>query len=324
MFDLNLIEGVYNKFGNEIERIYNNRNEIIWDLDDGSNDYFWVYEVDNPKAMGAMGYICFKHANDGIELEQDAIMYSWDRKNWNYFTKYFGEIKAYGVVLNRLSKIYFKYTKSNFDDIRIVGGYLNMNSRLKLKCKIGGSLHKFVNDNYFLEGYNMFGAGELDDVNKVFFSGLDITDAQKLRLDYYEGNIPEYGYRGMFYNQYNLVYAPKTIGGYNTYINHYGCAQMFSYCQNLKFAPILNAGTLYDRSYEEMFFGCGQLNVIQCYAHNFNILAGEEENFDPFYVWGLGDSEYTRNGTFYKYKNVVLPGDPIPYGWDIHEIDMPN
>ena len=30
MFDLNLIGGVYNKFGNEIECIYNNRNEIIW------------------------------------------------------------------------------------------------------------------------------------------------------------------------------------------------------------------------------------------------------------------------------------------------------
>ena len=321
MFDLNLIEGVYNKFGNEIERIYNNRNEIIWELDDLSNTYLWVNEVNNP---GSMAYICFKHATDGIELEQDAIMYSWDRKNWNYFTKYFDEIKAYGVLLNRVSTIYFKYTKSYFDDIRIVGRYLDMNSKLKLKCKIGGSLHKFVNDNYFADSYNMFGAGQLDDVNKVFFSGLDITDAQKLRLDYYEGNIPEYGYRGMFYNQFNLVYAPKTIGGYNTYINHYGCAQMFSGCQKLRFAPILNAGTLYDRSYEEMFSGCQNLNLIHCYAHNFNILTGEEENFDPFYLWGLGDSEYTRYGIFYKYKNVVLPGDPIPYGWDIHEIDMTN
>ena len=320
MFDLNLIEGVYNKFGNEIERIYNNRNEIIWELDDLSNTYLWVYEVNNP---GSMAYIYFKHATDGIELENDTIMYSWDRKTWNNFT-YISAINKYGVLLNRVSRIYFKYTKSNFDDIRIVGGYLDMNSRLKLKCKIGGSLHKFVNDNYFSDGYNMFGAGQLDDVNNVFFSGLDITDAQKLKLDYYAGNIPAYGYNGMFYNHNNLVYAPKTIGDYNTYIHHYGCAKMFSGCQKLKYAPILNAGTLYDRSYEEMFSGCQNLNLIHCYAHNFNILTGEEENFDPFYLWGLGDAEYTRYGVFYKYKNVVLPGDPIPYGWDIHEIDMPN
>ena len=127
MFDLNLIEGVYNKFGNEIERIYNNRNDIIWQLDDLTNTYLWVYEVDNP---GSMAYICFKHAANGIELEQDAIMYSWDRKTWNYFTYHNDEIKAYGVLVNRVSAVYFKYTKSNFDDIRIVGGYLNMNGKL--------------------------------------------------------------------------------------------------------------------------------------------------------------------------------------------------
>lgn len=319
MFDLNFISAAYNRFGESLQRIYNNNNEIIWETDSSVKDYLWVERVES----GKPGYIYFTNANAGMELETDAIMYSWDQQTWDYMT-YIPAISRYGVRLNHVGRIYFKYTKSYFQDIRIFGGYFNQHMNVKLKCKIGGSLHKFVNEKYFFSGYNLFGTGQADELGTAFFSGLDITDARELKLDYYNVNIPEYGYRGMFYKQHNLEYAPENIGDYNSYIHHYGCANMFDGCVKLRVAPILNTGILYDRAYSEMFSLCEILPLVECYAHTFNILTGEEENFNPFYLWGLGNSQYSRHGVFYKFKNIVLPGNPIPYFWNIHEIDMPN
>ena len=39
MFNLNFISAAYNRFGDDLLRIYNNNNEIIWENDSLVKDY---------------------------------------------------------------------------------------------------------------------------------------------------------------------------------------------------------------------------------------------------------------------------------------------
>ena len=245
MFDLNLIEGVYNKFGNEIERIYNNRNEIIWELDDGSNDYLWV-EPDESMIGTGSNYIGFFERTEktDVALEENSVQYSYDGINWEYIP--YGLSPEHNTLIID-KKTYFRYVNNKHIRHRIYGIHIDENSKSShLKCNVGGSIRKYMNGVYYniFEGYT----------NIPFFIGIDIIDASKLHVDFFENNnVTSYGYARMFKSQEFMKYAPVL---HITTIEDYGCSEMFMFCKSLLNSPELHATTLANYCYNSMFYGC--------------------------------------------------------------------
>ena len=245
MFDLNLIEGVYNKFGNEIERVYNNRNEIIWELNDGSNEYLWVEPDESMIGTGSNHIGFFERTEQtDVALEENSIQYSYDGINWEYI--------PYGLspehnTLPIEKKTYFRYVNNKHIRHRIYGIHIDENSKSSnLKCNVGGSIHKYMNGVYYnvFEGYT----------NVPFFGGIDIIDASKLHVDFFENNnVTSYGYARMFKSQEFMKYAPVL---HITTIEEYGCSEMFMFCKSLLNSPELPATTLANYCYNEMFSAC--------------------------------------------------------------------
>ena len=245
MFDLNLIEGVYNKFGNEIKRIYNNRNEIIWELNDGSNDYFWV-EPDESMIGTGSNYIGFfkREEKTDVALEENSIQYSYDGINWEYIP-YGLSAEHNTLIIDK--KTYFRYVNNKNIRHRIYGIHIDENSKSShLKCNVGGSIHKYMNGVYYniFEGYT----------NVPFFYGIDIIDASKLHVDFFENNhVTSYGYARMFKSQEFMKSAPVL---HITNIEDFGCSEMFMFCKSLLNSPALPATTLANYCYNKMFDGC--------------------------------------------------------------------
>ena len=250
MFDLNLIEGVYNKFGNEIERIYNNRNEIIWEADNiDNNDYFWV-EPDESMIGTGSNYIGFFRCTDTTDtvMEQNAIQYSFDGKKWEFMPYVSGE--TYNKI-ELIQKTYFRYVHNSYIRHRISGIHVTSPSTTEiLKCNVGGSLHKYMNDVYY--NNNLFTKNCLFDYIvfsydfNSFFKGLAIIDASKLNVDYFKDNHARYeGYSYMFKNQSFMKYPP--VLKFNT-LEESACSGMFYGCSSLLSAPeiivIFNSSTL--------------------------------------------------------------------------------
>ena len=258
MFDLNLIEGVYNKFGNEIERIYNNRNEIIWELDDGSNDYLWV-EPDESMIGTGSNYIGFVKVNkppyNETNMPQNSIQYSFDGINWEYMPyDEHSEIDEIEIT----QKTYFRYVPDVFIRHRIIGRHATSSSGWdKFKCSVGGSLHKYMNNVYYNE--ILFGLYKDESLirSTPFFLGIAIIDASKLHVDYYKNdNVMPYGYHYMFANQLFMTKPPII---HMKKVESNGCFGMFEDCTSLVNAPELPATTLADGCYNSMFFGCTSL-----------------------------------------------------------------
>ena len=259
MFDLNLIEGVYNKFGNEIERIYNNRNEIILDLDDGSNDYLWV-EPDESMIGTGSNYIGFVKVNppyNETNMPQNSIQYSFDGINWEYMP--YDEKNASNNEIEITQKTYFRYVHDGFIRHRIYGRHATSSSGWdKFKCNVGGSLHKYINNVYYNE--ILFGLYKDESVTsgvKPFFVGISIIDASKLHVDYYKNdNVLSYGYHSMFYKQSFMTTPPILHIGK---VEENGCFIMFSGCKSLTTAPELPSTDLSKHCYYGMFYGCTSL-----------------------------------------------------------------
>lgn len=312
MFDFNLIGGVYNKFGNEIERIYNNRNEIIFDLYDGSNDYLWV-EPDESMIGTGNNYIGFVKVNppyNETNMPQNSIQYSYDGINWEYMP--YDEKNDYNNEIEITQKTYFRYVHDGFIRHRIYGRHATSSSGWdKFKCNVGGSLHKYMNNVYYNEMlFGLYKDESITIVTRQFFVGLGIIDASKLHVDYYKNdNVLSYGYHGMFSNQLFMT-KPPIIHMKN--VESHGCFYMFYSCTSLVNAPELHATTLTDSCYESMFNGCSSLSKITCYAENINA-----RYCIDYWVRGVNNT-----GVFNKRRGVEWPTgvNGIPENWTVNEI----
>lgn len=263
MFNLNFIGAAYNRFGKSLQRIYNNNNEIIWELNDGSDDYLWV-APDPSMLVDGNNYIGFFKVNSTSDttLPENSIQYSLDGINWEYMpavpTAAYNEIEI-------TQKTYFRFVYGGFIRHRIYGRHATSSSGWNnFLCNVGGSLHKYMGGIYYNEV--MFGRNpgdpyaypvQIPDTGTPFFRGLKIVDASKLHVDYYQNDhIIPYGYAYMFDNQ-SFMTKPPIINIEK--VEDSGCFVMFAGCSSLESAPTLPATDLGNNCYDSMFKNCTSL-----------------------------------------------------------------
>ena len=124
--------------------------------------------------------------------------------------------------------------------------------------------------------------------------------------------LANYCYYSMFYGCTSLAEAPSSIGASTTIMPPSACTRMFAYCTSLTTAPELNATTLANWCYLEMFYACSQLNYIKCLATDISA-----SNCTNSWV-----SNVSSSGTFVKAQGMEswpTNNHGIPNGWAVQD-----